>query len=94
MASQSNLLCGTESANIPSKTNIKLTALSSQWVARLKRGTSTEIEVIHTSALSMWEGLLLMMAAWNLSRERANAMFTLRNISTAKIWYNSETEHI
>jgi hypothetical protein len=33
----------------------------------------------------MQEGLLPMIVAWNLSRERVNAAFTLRNISTAKI---------
>ena len=84
-ASQSDPLRGTESADIPSKTNITLTALSSQWIARLKRRTLTEIEVTHTSASSTREGLLPMTAAWNLSRERANAAFTLRNISTAKV---------
>ena len=83
--SQSDPLHGTESADIPNKTNITLTALSSQWIARLKRRTSTEIEVTHTSASSTREGLLLITAARNSSRERANAAFTLRNISTAKV---------
>ena len=76
-----------------SKKGLRLTALPSQWAPSLKRTTLMKIKVTHTSASSMREGLPLMTVASNSSRESANTVFTLRDISTAEIKTKWGTPH-